>query len=152
MSNGPDGISFLNADGRPLVSALGRYLEAQNIDGGVLVLCLNKERVSELDDGLWTFDPASFLAHGAEGEHDSTDHPIWITTTEPDGPRSRLIVVDDAAPKNWLRYSKCAYIFDAQDPSAREIARSRWRQWSEDGKRLAYWNFDGESWQLKDQN
>ena len=71
MSNGLDGVAFLNADGRPLISALGRYLEAQNINDGVLVLCLNKERVSELDDGLWAFDPASFLAHGAEGENDS---------------------------------------------------------------------------------
>ena len=152
MSNGLDGVAFLNADGRPLISALGRYLEAQNINDGVLVLCLNKERVSELDDGLWAFDPASFLAHGAEGGNDSTEHPVWISTTEPNDFRSRLIVVDDAAPADWARYSKCAYLFDAQDPSARENARLRWRQWTEDGKRLAYWNFDGENWQLKDQN
>jgi len=52
-------------------------------------------------------------------------------------------------PTHWQRYEKCVYLFDAQDPPARDKARGRWRQWMEEGKQLAYWDFDGSDWNLR---
>jgi len=61
MNNGQGQVAFLNSDGRPLFLALGRYLESQGQLGHVMVLCADQERVAELDGGLWTFEPTSFV-------------------------------------------------------------------------------------------
>jgi DNA polymerase IIIc chi subunit len=60
--------------------------------------------------------------------------------------------VDDAMPKDWQHYEKYAYLFDARAPEARDRARARWREWSDQGKQLAYWNFDGNEWSLMRQS
>jgi len=152
MNRGNGQVAFLNSDGRPLFEALGRYLEAQYHKGSVLVLCTNEERVAELDSGLWTFDAESFVPHGTQGDGDPNEQSVWISIGEPGDSRSRLILVDDAMPKDWQHYEKYAYLFDARDPEARDRARARWREWSDQGKQLAYWNFDGNEWSLMRQS
>lgn len=149
----PVWIDFLNAAGRPLDQALGRRLEAEAAAGAgdaasVLVLCADGERASAISSGLWTFDPASFLAHGGPGDGAPDEHPIWVAEAEPDAPRAAIFVVDDAAPGDWDAYGRRAYLFDAQDPAARDAGRARWREWADAGRRLAYWSFDGAEWRL----
>jgi len=149
MNNGQGQVVFLNSDGRPLFVALGHYLESQGQFGPVMVLCADQERVAELDGGLWTFEPTSFVPHGAKGDGESNEHPVWISITETEDPRPKLIMIDDAMPSNWQRYEKCVYLFDAQYPPARDKARGRWREWMEEGKQLAYWDFEGNNWNLR---
>lgn|GEM_PF-1498688 len=149
-------IDFLNVDGRPIELALGRRLEAElgpdaDVDDGcvVLVLCGDGERAAALNAGLWTFDPGSFLPHGGPGEGAPEDHPIWIADQEPEAASPMIVVVDDAEPADWEAYQRRCYVFDARDPAARDAGRARWRQWSEAGKPLAYWSFDGSEWRLE---
>lgn len=148
-------IDFLNADGRPLEQALGRRLEAEfsavadPATPGTLVLCADAERVGALNAGLWTFDQASFLAHGGAGDGDPEAHPIWLDTAEPETGRSSIVVVDDAEPADWQRYDRRAYLFDAREPMARDAGRARWRALADAGRTLAYWSFDGADWRLE---
>jgi DNA polymerase-3 subunit chi len=142
-------IDFLNANGRPLEQALGRRLEQSDAPDRALVLCADPERAAALNAGLWTYDAASFLAHGGEGDGAASDHPVWIADTERNPSDGAVIVVDDAEPQDWDVYAGRMYLFDAQDPIARDAARSRWRVWSEAGKSLAYWSFDGAVWALE---
>lgn len=146
----PAWIDFLNADGRPLEQALGRKLEAEIAEGfagRTLVFCADGERAAALNGGLWTFDPASFLAHGGPGDGTPDEHPIWVAADEASA--DAIVAVDDAEPADWEAYGRRFYLFDARDPTARDAGRARWRQWSEDGKPLAYWSFDGGAWRLE---
>lgn len=150
-ADAPAWMDFLNADGRGLDLALGRWLEAAMAAGDparVLALCADGERAAALAAGLWTFDPASFLAHGGPGDGAPEDHPIWVGDAEPEGAAGRIVVVDDAAPADWNAYAVRAYLFDARDPMARDTARARWREWADAGRPLAYWTFDGGGWRL----
>lgn len=143
-------IDFLNADGRPLEQALGRRLESMLAEAPppkVLVLCGDQERARALNAGLWTFDQASFLPHGGPGEGEPDEHPVWVDATE--APADVVVAVDDAEPAGWDAFSRRFYLFDARDPVARDAGRSRWRAWSEAGKPLAYWSFDGGEWRLE---
>ncbi len=144
-------IDFLNADGRPLEAALGRWLERDGPATAVrtLVLTAEGERASALNAGLWTFDPASFLPHGGPGDGDPAEHPVWIAAEAPDAAAGRIVVVDDAAPADWAAYAARMYLFDARDGAARDVARARWRDWSAEGRSLAYWSFDGGDWRLE---
>ncbi len=145
-------IDFLNADGRPLEAALGRRLEAAldaDATARALVLCADPERAAALNGGLWTFDPASFLPHGGPGEGEPADHPVWVADSEPGDARSDIYLVDDAEPANLEAYARRFYVFDARDPMARDAGRARWRAWSEAGRPLAYWSFDGAAWRLE---
>ena len=153
--DGPAWIDFLNVDGRAFDLALGRRLEAELGDFDALeglkalVLCADRERSAALNAGLWTFDPASFLPHGGPGEGAPDEHPIWVADAEPETQAETIIVVDDAEPADWEAYQARRYLFDARDPAARDAGRARWRQWSEAGKPLAYWSFDGSEWRLE---
>jgi len=148
-------IDFLNADGRPLEQALGRRLEAELADAAdpaasdTLVLFADAERLAAINAGLWTFDPASFLAHGGPGDGDPGAHPIWLDITEPEAARSSIVVIDDREPADWQRYNRRAYLFDARDPVARDAGRARWRALADAGHTLAYWSFDGDAWRLE---
>lgn len=151
-------IDFLNADGRPLEQALGRRLEAELADAanpaasgaqGTLVLCADTERIAALNAGLWTFDPASFLAHGGTGDGDAEAHPIWLDMAEPAAGRNSIVTVDDAEPADWQRYGRRAYLFDARDSMARDAGRARWKAFADAGHTLAYWSFDGADWRLE---
>lgn len=148
---GPEAwIDFLNADGRPLDLALGRRLEAaltENAGGRALVLCADEMRARDLNGGLWTYDPASFLAHGGPGDGEPDEHPVWVAASE--APADIVVSVDDAEPADWEAYAQRFYLFDARDPAARDAGRARWRQWSGEGKPLAYWSFDGGGWRLE---
>ncbi len=146
-------IDFLNADGAGFERALGYRLQGL-VDGAlkVLVLCEGPERAEALNAGLWTFDQASFLAHGGAGDGAPGDHPIWIHHQEPspDEFAADLIVsVDDAEPADWERYSQRWRVFDARDPVQRDIGRTRWMAWREAGQSMAYWTFEGADWRLE---
>ncbi len=148
-------MDFLNANGRPLDLALGRRLEADlaaAADFRALALCGDAARAEALNAGLWTYDPASFLPHGGPGEGAPEDHPIWIADVEPESPPPVVVSVDDAEPRDWAVYARRYYLFDARDPAARDAGRARWRAWSEAGKALAYWSFDGGEWRLERRN
>jgi len=149
-------IDFLNVDGRPMDLALGRRLEAElgddwDPEGGLcaLVLCADGERSAALNAGLWTYDPASYLPHGGPGEGTPEEHPIWVADWEPETAAALVVAVDDAEPADWEAFARRCYLFDARDPAARDAGRARWRAWSEAGRPLAYWSFDGSGWRLE---
>jgi len=58
-------VGFYHLTRAPLERALPRLLEkAREAGYRALVVAASEERVAALDALLWTYDPASFLAHG----------------------------------------------------------------------------------------
>jgi DNA polymerase-3 subunit chi len=103
-----------------------------------LVRAGSAERVEQLDTALWTFRPDSFVPHGREG--DPARQPVWLTTEagNPNGAQA-LFLVDGAESGDISGFERACLLFDGNDASALEMARSRWKQAKEAGITASYW-------------
>jgi len=73
-------IGFYHLLSTPLERALPRLLERARTQGNpIVVRCGSAERVAQLDALLWTYDEASFLAHGSARDGNAEAQPIWLT-------------------------------------------------------------------------
>ena len=134
-------VGFYHLLTTPLEMALPGLL-VKALDGGMraVVLAGSDERVEALCAALWTFDPASFLPHGAAGDGSPDQQPIYLTTVEENPNRADLLVITDGFEPAYLdSFERCVDMFDGNDPEAVTAARARWRRLRETGHALAYW-------------
>ena len=103
-------IGFYHLGATPLDRALPRLLERARAQGHrIVVRAGSTERVEQLNALLWTYDEASFLAHGSGRDGNPAAQPIWLTEKDenPNG-ASMLVLVDgveagDLSPVRALR-------------------------------------------------
>lgn len=134
-------IRFYHLTLWPLEVALPKLLEkAMEADMRTVVRLGTEDRVAFLNGALWTYDPASFLAHGTAAEGDAASQPIWLTTGDenPNGARF-LVLADGAETGSFEGYERCAEMFDGRDPDAVAEARARWKAYRDAGHALTYW-------------
>ena len=120
---------------------LPRLLERTLAAGKRAVVLLGSaERVEALNAHLWTFDPGSFLPHGAARDGNAERQPVWLTHVEENPNGAQFLFVADGArtsrPDEWERVSE---IFDGRDDAAVADARERWRGYKTGGHALEYW-------------
>jgi len=143
-------IRFYHLTRWPLELALPKLLEkAMEADMRTVVRLGTEERVAFLNGVLWTYDPASFLAHGTAAEGGAASQPIWLTTGAENPNGARFLVLADGAEAGALDgYERCAEMFDGRDPDAVAAARARWKAYREAGHSLTYWQqTDSGGWQ-----
>lgn len=135
-------ISFYHLTSSPLEKALPALLEKMVQSGkrGVL-LCRDEERLSQIDNTLWTFSTKRVVPHGNHNEPYKEDQPLYLTPKEenPNG-ASILITVDgyDGAFKDG--FERVIDMFDGDDEDALSAARSRWKSYKDVGNdKLTYW-------------
>ena len=142
-------IGFYHLLSTPLERALPRLLERARTQGNpIVVRCGSAERVAQLDALLWTYDEASFLAHGSARDGNAEAQPIWLTDRDenPNG-ASTLILVDGLEAADLDAFGRCADLFDGNDDGAVEAARGRWRRAREAGRTLTYWQQTTSGWE-----
>ena len=146
MSAKADPPVFYVLDGAPLDLGLGRLLEAALAEGRrVCVRLGQEERVTVLDQGLWTYRNDSFLPHGCEG--DPAEHPVWLTAAAGNPNAADLLVLVDDAPLDGREgFAGTAYLFDRRDPAMRDIARDRFAAFRDEGSRPVYLRFGPQGW------
>ena len=144
-------IEFRNVAGQRFEMGLAAFLEPELAAGRrALVLCGSRERLEALNLGLWTYDPASFIPHGAAADGYPEQQPVYLTLTEENPNDARLLVlVDDAEAAAPEAFERCCVIFDRNDPAAREAARTRWRNVMAAGHKPVYWEFSSEGWRTQ---
>lgn len=146
-------IGFYHLTATPLERALPRLLE-RAVAGGyrILVRAASAERVEHLNAVLWTYDEASFLAHGAARDGNAAAQPIYLTEGE-DNPNgaSMLVLIDaaDGLAADLAGFARVADLFDGGDPAAVAAARERWRQARAAGHSLTYWQQTPSGWERK---
>ena len=134
-------VAFYHLTRKPLERAMPELLE-KVVERGLraVVLAGSEERVHTLNDHLWVWDKGSFLPHGAAGDGDPADHPVWLTQDEenPNG-ATVLMLIDgrDAASKG--DYDRCLDMFDGRDETAVQAARDRFRAARDAGHEVTYW-------------
>ena len=144
-------IGFYHLLATPLERALPRLLERARAQGyRIVVRAASAERVEHLNALLWTYDEASFLAHGSARDGDPASQPIWLTDGEENPNEATMLVLVDGVEADGLSaFARCADFFDGNDPAAVEAARERWRRAAAAGHTLTYWQQTGSGWEKK---
>lgn len=105
-----------------------------------VVLLGSAERVEALNAHLWTYDPDSFLAHGAARDGNAERQPVWLTHVEENPNDARFLFVADGARASRLdEWERISEIFDGRDEATVADARDRWRDYKAAGHALEYW-------------
>jgi len=144
-------IGFYHLLSTPLERALPRLLERACAQGHRIVIrAASAERVEHLNALLWTYDEASFLPHGSAHDGNPAAHPIWLSEQAGNpNAASMLVLVDGVDADDLAAFTRCADLFDGNDPAAVEAARGRWRQAQAGGHTLTYWQQTASGWEKK---
>ena len=146
-------VLFYHLQRQPLESVLPTLLE-RSLERGwrAVVQLASEERLSALDDQLWTFADESFLAHGTDREPHAADQPVLLTLSadNPNGASIRFLVEGADLPPDIASYERLAILFDGNDIQALAFARDQWRAVKEGGHEATYWQQDERGrWQRK---
>ena len=145
-------VLFYHLQGQPLERVLPQLLEKCLARGWrCVVQAGTSERVDALDQLLWTYSDASFLAHGTDREAEAAETPVVLMTGagNPNGAAVRFFV-DGASADDLKSYQRAIYLFDGNDPDAVEGARDQWKEATGEGLKVTYWQQDGDGrWQKK---
>jgi DNA polymerase-3 subunit chi len=97
------------------------------------------ERVSALDDALWTYNERSFLPHGTARDGSPEDQPVWLTTEAENPNGATVLVLTDGATGDVGGWSMVLEMFDGNSDDAVAAARERWKAHKAAGHELTYW-------------
>ncbi|MCH8182868.1 MAG: DNA polymerase III subunit chi [Proteobacteria bacterium] len=137
-------FSFYHLERAPLERVLPRLLERVLGSGlRAVILAGSPERVEQLGSLLWTYDPASFLAHGTAKDGFAGDQPVFLTTDEENPNAATVLVLLDGVDAEFKGgFERCLDLFDGKDSGAVDAARSRWRAAQGPGNTVKYWKQD----------
>jgi DNA polymerase-3 subunit chi len=140
----PD-VLFYHLQRQPLEAVLPTLLQ-KTLERGwrAVVQATTEERMTALDDHLWTFNDDSFLPHGTDREPHGAEQPILLTLS-PENPNAaaiRFLVESADLPPDLGVYERVAILFDGEDPKALAIAREQWRAVKEQRHEATYWQQD----------
>lgn len=101
------------------------------------------DRIEALDRQLWTYQPASFLAHGCEGDELDAAQPVLLGASGrmSNAPDVYLSVAPvDLPDVDGLQ--RCLIVFEGDDDAHLAWARAQWKELKAKGSNLAYWRQD----------
>jgi len=145
-------ISFYHLTVSNIESALPKLLERVIASGKrALVRVESEERVGILNSKLWTYDQSSFLPHGTIKEGQAESQPIWITEKyENPNESDVLVVLDGNETPDLDDFERCLEVFNGADDAAVDLARARWRHYTDNGYTITYWQQTREGrWETK---
>lgn len=135
-------VLFYQLQRQPLEAVLPMLLE-RSIERGwrVVVEVSGEERLSALDDHLWTYTEESFLPHGTEREADAAEMPVVLTSgpANPNAATVRFLVDGARVPDDAAGYDRLVVLFDGNDDEALAGAREQWRKTKAAGHEATYW-------------
>ena len=135
-------IRFYHLEQRRVDQALPPLLErALEEDRRVLVRASSEEMVAALNERLWTYDDASFLPHGAAGDGDPMEQPIFLTTELKNANAATMLVRLSGAETSEAddAFDPVVLMFDGRDDAALAQARGEWRRLKDQGRTISYW-------------
>lgn len=145
-------VRFYHLQRRTLEHTLPRLLDKIAERGlRAVVMAGSAERVDQLNQHLWTFDPASFLPHGANGDGFAEEQPVFLTWKDENPNGATVLVLTDGVESGALeRFDLVCDIFDGNDDDAVTAARARWKACKAAGYALTYWQqTDRGGWEKK---
>lgn len=145
-------IAFYHLQRSNLEGVLPKLLE-KTLGAGkrAVVMTGSPERARTLSVHLWSYDPDSWMPHGAPGDGFEANQPVWVTPEDenPNG-AAFLFLTDGAASDRMGTFERCFELFDGGNDEAVATARSRWAAYKDAGHTLTYWQQSGQGqWEKK---
>lgn len=143
-------VNFYHLTRTPVERALPRLLEKILQRQERALVLVAPEKLSILDDALWTYRPDGFLPHGTASTGRAEDQPLWLTENEVElhqNPNQSKYVVLTGGRKfpSHLSFESCFYMFDGHLQDELEEGRNAWRRLREEGGHLLiYWKQDSQ--------
>jgi DNA polymerase-3 subunit chi len=137
-------IWFYHLQRQSLEQALPGLVE-KSLEKGwrVVIQAQSEERLQALDQWLWIYSEASFLAHGRPGDGDGDLQPVYLSTgvENPNGAALRLFVEGAAvaASLGGGPYERAIVAFDGNNEDELAAARLQWTELKAQGFALTYW-------------
>jgi DNA polymerase III subunit chi len=138
-------VLFYHLQSQPLERVLPTLLQRSRERGWkVAVEASSPERVSALDDHLWTYADDAFLPHGTDQESEAANQPILLTTSTANTNKADIRFCVDGAriPDVMDGYERIVLMFDGDDPDALAKAREDWKRLKAAGQAATYWQQD----------
>ncbi len=135
-------VRFHHLERRRVDEALPRILERALEEGRrVLVRATSEDMAAALNERLWTYDDASFLPHGADGDGDPTSQPIFLTSEAGNPNRATMLVRLAGAEggEGDEAFDLAFLLFDGRDEAELAHARTEWRRLKDEGRAISYW-------------
>lgn len=97
--------------------------------------------VSHFNAHFWTYNPESFLPHGAANDGHAKAQPVYLTDKAENPNEADMLVLcnQQAVPENIEEFALCCDFLDGRSDQAVEDGRARWKQYKEAGYILTYW-------------
>jgi DNA polymerase-3 subunit chi len=146
-------VLFYHLQRQPLEAVLPALL-VKSLERGwkVVVQGVTEERLSLLDDHLWTYSEESFLPHGTDKEAGAADQPVLLTlqSSNANGANVRFLLEGADLPAAPEAYQRIVILFDGNDDDALARAREQWRLAKAAGLEGTYWQQDDNGrWERK---
>jgi DNA polymerase III subunit chi len=105
-----------------------------------VVQCGTEEFRDALDEKLWTFSEASFVAHATDDNEQSCEQPVLLTTQAANANSADVrFIVDGAVPPDLSPYRRAVLVFDGHDEQQKADARESWTRFKAEGHDVRYW-------------
>ena len=141
MTTPPTEVLFYHLERTPLEAVLPSLLE-KTLERGwrAVVQAGSAERLSALDEALWTYRADSFLPHGTARDGHADAQPVFLTTGSdtPNGAGVRFLV-DGAEPETYAGFVRMVFLFNGLDSEAVAQARAQWKAAKAAGCGVTYW-------------
>ena len=135
-------VLFFHLQKQPLDKALPK-LVARSLERGwrAVIKAASEERLTALDDALWTFSDDSFLPHGTDKEPDAAEQPVLLTLADgnPNGAHVLFLVDGADLPGQFDGFGRVTLLFDGADEEAVAKARRDWSEVKRAGHEASYW-------------
>ncbi len=141
-------VWFYHLTTQPLEKALPTLLE-RSIERGwtAVVQMSSQERLTSLDNFLWTYAEESFLAHGTAADGDPELQHVYLTTG-PENPNEAEVrfFIESARVSPVLDgsgvYERIVVMFDGNNDEELQAARAQWKELKAKELELSYWQQD----------
>lgn len=130
-----------------LNSLLTRALQA---GWSVMIRSPNAERLTHLDNKLWLEPEDGFLPHGREDGPEAARQPVLLGAGPAVNGAKGVALLDgaDALPGEEA-LERLWVLFDGNDPTAVQTARSLWTRLTAAGMAAQYWSEESGRWEMK---
>lgn len=144
-------VSFYHLTSLPVHKAAPKLIEKIYYSKKkLLVICPNEEAVKMLDDGLWAYSTKHFIPHGTFQDDYKDIQPVYITHKQDNPGQADIVMTIAKVDLGLLENHKILHLFDGNDQTQLEFARSKWKNYKQQNSKLIYWQqkIDG-SWENK---
>jgi len=109
----------------------------------------DKDRLSWLDERLWSHPEDSFLPHACAGQENDSEQPVLLTCGAENANNADVLIAVDGAgvlPGEINAFQRVSIVFNGNDEAATQKARAEWAAITKAGLPARYWSQGPDGW------